>query len=80
MNNNEMEFDFLNNNEKQNNNQSTKKDFSNFLSFIIGGVITIIAYMGFFVISAFCFIIKAVATIFLLSSFKSKKKRKKGWF
>lgn len=75
MNNNEMEFDFLNDNTQQ----TEKKDHSKIISAFLS-VAMVAGYILYGFICAFCFIIEAVATIFLLSSFKSKKKRKKRWF
>lgn len=75
MNNNEMEFDFLNDNTEQ----TEKKDHSKIINIFLT-ILTVSGYILYGFICAFCFIVEAVATIFLLSSFKSKKKRKKRWF
>ena len=75
MNNNEMEFDFLNDNTQQ----KEKKDHSKIISIFLS-IAMVAGYILYGFIYVLCFIIEAVATIFLLSSFKSKKKRKKGWF
>lgn len=73
MNNNEMEFEYLNDAEQP------KKDRSKIIYTLLI-IANVIAYILYGFIYALCFLVKAIATIFLLSSFKSKKKRKKRWF
>ena len=75
MNNNEMEFDFLNDTAQP----EQKKDHSKIINVFLT-IAMVAGYILYGFICAFCFIVEAVATIFLLSSFKSKKKRKKRWF
>jgi len=70
-----MEFDFLNDSTQQ----TEKKDHSKIINiFLI--LATVGGYVLYGFICAFCFIIEAAATIFLLISFKPKRKRKKRWF
>ena len=75
MNNNEMEFDFLNDNEYQ----AEKKDHSKAINALLT-TIKVLGYILYSFICGFCFLIEALATVFLLSSFKPKKKRRKRWF
>ena len=75
MNNNEMEFDFLNDNTQQ----TEKKDHSKIINIFLT-LATVGGYVLYGFICVFCSIIEAVATIFLLLSFKPKRKRKKRWF
>lgn len=73
MNNNEIEFDFLND------KKSTKKEgFFDYIYYFLSGILTIL----YFIVDGFC---KIIETIFILDTAiyaikPKKKKKKKGWF
>lgn len=70
MNNNEMEFEYLNGTQKP-----TKEHKNIFLKIFV-----IIGWILYIALEFFCSFIEVLATCFLLIDIKPKKKRKKRWF
>lgn len=72
MNNNEMEFDFLNDS-KTKSQKEEKKDFSNV--FLI--VLKMFGYILYGLICGLCGFIEIIATLFLIKGVKPKKRKRR---